>query len=398
MTVKTPITGEAWKEALDKSLVFLRAHAGFLFCAYPDADAVGSMLALALYLQRLGKQTWLVRPGPLHENVDFLEAILNHNRITILDSPQSIQNAAPQVEALVFCDTANRQLVPFFSELDRLFLQKGRPVLELDHHFGTDSAAVARHGIHLFRQANATTEIAAELLERYHRKTPGTPNPFEQRNIVISLLTGLITDTGGGNIPIRPEDYRFWNHRLGELLRRQTHPGPHPGNAAPQFSSPADIRKFLTRLSEEQTECVEALKRRIRHQSGIGVLNLLDSVRPTLEGPCRTQDPVWFTHILDTMANLVTEEAGQVGLLFYSDKTAAGEDCIYLKMRRTLGCPLDLRETESAVQAAFGEHHLGGGGHPGAVSYRIRPLPEPKFLEGIERLTAYLSSRLDGAD
>jgi len=396
MTSKTPITGEAWQRALEESVAFLHRHSGFLFCAYPDADAVGSMLSLALYLQRLGKQAWLVRPGPLHGKVEFLEDILNHNRIAILDSPAAIRQAAPEVEGVVFCDTATHKLVPFFSELAGLFIETGRPVLEIDHHFGTDSAAVAGHGLHLFRQANATTEIAAELLEAYFNTHPGSPNPFEQRNIVVSLLTGLITDTGGGNIPTRRDDYEFWNRRLGGLLKMQTRLNQATDSAAPQFTSPEDIRRFLIQLSGEQACCVEALKRRIVSENGVGFLNLLDSALPAVEGPCRTRDAVWFNHIRDTMANVVTDVAGQVGLLFYSDKTADGKDCLYIKIRRTLDCSFDLRETEGPIQAAFGQdHHLGGGGHPGAVSFRIRPLSDDAFLNGVERLTGFLRSRVN---
>ena len=50
MTPKTPITGEAWNRTPQEGVAFFHRHSGFLFCAYPDADAVGSMLSLALYL------------------------------------------------------------------------------------------------------------------------------------------------------------------------------------------------------------------------------------------------------------------------------------------------------------------------------------------------------------
>ncbi len=385
MIAKHPVTGEAWEQALIESVGFLNRHSSFLFCGYPDADALGSMLSLALHLKSLGKRTYVVWPGPVMGKTDFLETILHHNRLPLLKTSEEIRSASEHIDAVIVCDTANRKLVPLFTELKPQIQQRNWPLLELDHHFGTDSEPIATDGLHLFRQANATTEIAAQLLRAFAQSTDHSPDPFDQRNIVVCLLTGMIADTGGGNACIHPEDYEYWTRQLGRRLKRHTRTLASEERDAPQFASPEEIWEFLVQLSDEEKRCVEHLQKRIDHADGVGALNLLESTLSGIESARAVNRASW-AQVFETMANAVPEIAGSFGLMFFQDTTAENEDCYTIKIRRATSCSIDLRETEPNIQSAFGpDTVLGGGGHPGAVSFRIRRIDEASFLEGIER-------------
>ncbi len=396
MKKKHAVSSENWKPALHQGAVFLRRHSGFVFCGYPDADALGSMLSLALYLKDLGKRVYIVWPGPLIGKTDFLEDILMHNRVPLLDTAERVRECSGKIDALVVCDTANRKLVPLFSELRQYFLDREFPVLEIDHHFGTDSAPICPNGLHLFRQANSTTEITAEILSAYFETDADAPDPFEQRNILVSLLTGLIADTGGGNASIRRQDYDFWVKRLGDRLNqftRATEEEEFPDS--PYFASPLEIKTFLAKLSDAEKLGVEQLQERIVHEGGVGVLNLLESIRTELVASLQL-NPAGWAQILETMANAIPEVAGAVGIVFFEDKTAEGEECYFIKLRRAQESLIDLRETESDIRASFEDGSvLGGGGHPNAVSYRIRLLPEDQFLTGIDTLATHLRRRYE---
>ncbi len=393
MIPKSPVTLEDWPSALAQGADFLLRHEGFLLAGYPDADALGTMLSLALYLKTLGKRPYIVWPGPLIGKTDFLEDILQHNRVPLVARAEGVAAFTGRVEALIFCDTANSKLVPFYRELETTFLHPGRPVLELDHHFGTDSEPIHSRGLHLFRRSNSTTEIAAELLEACFRRRDAAPDPFEQRNIVVSLLTGLIADTGGGNASVERKDYEYWIRRLGERLTLNTRP-PHPEREAesPHFTSPDEIRQFLSRLSDIEKQGVTLLQEKIVQDKSVGRLDLLDATRLELMQRLRLNPTAW-AQILETMANAIPEIAGGLGFLYFKDKTAEGEDCYYIKMRRAQETEFDLRETGEDVREAFGpDQVLGGGGHPCAVSFRIRLMGEAEFLRGIETLTQRLRS------
>ena len=383
---KTPVTAESWPSALNGAVGFLQRHEGFLLAGYPDADALGSMLSLALYLKALGKRPYIVWPGPLIGKTGFLEDILQHNRVPLVAGLHKVAGFTGRVDALIFCDTANRKLVPFYKEIHRTFLEgNAKPVLELDHHFGTDSEPIHEHGLHLFRPSNATAEIAAEVLEACFRHNSGGPDPFAQRNIVISLLTGLIADTGGGRAPMQRGDYEYWVQRLGGRLTANTHE-KEDDPESPHFSNPDEIRGFLAQLSDVEKAGVARLQEKIVRAGDVAWLDLLMDNRRELVESLKLNPTAW-AQILETMANAVPEVAGRIGLLFYRDESAEGGECFYIKMRRAQEEQCDLREAEGAIHRAFGaDRVLGGGGHPGAVSFRIRLMDEAQFLEGIERL------------
>ncbi len=381
--MKVPISGKHWRDNRDRALAVFREKRHFLFSAYPDADALGTMLALALYLRLLDKKATLFLPSPVKNHLQFMKEIMQYNDITVIEDETGLASLQNEVDTVVFCDTANARLVPLFSTFQQCFLNREVPTIEIDHHFGNDSAAITESGIHLFRPANASTEIAAELLENMHQLHPDLPAPFEQRNIVISLLMGILTDTFGGRAVPLQKDYDHWHRLLGEKLKEGT-----PANAEGiakngkkfLFRHPQEILDHINQLNAGQEQCVEELKTRIVRHGGIGELNLLDSSLKELSPGTGKSGNGDFFQLWNAMANVVPQAGGQVGLFYFNGKNAEGRDCIFLKIRRAFGFDrYDLRDVESALKTAFGNHYLGGGGHARAVSFRIHPVSDEEF-------------------
>lgn len=399
INLKVPISGERWRENRDRAIARFRQNRHFLFSAYPDADALGTMLALALYLRLLNKKATLLFPGPIKANLQFMKDIIRYNNITVVEDAAELVSLQDEVDTVVFCDTAHARLVPLFSTVQDCFLSRGVPSIEIDHHFGTDSAAITGQGVHLFRKANASAEIAAELLQGLHRLQPDLPAPFEQRNIVISLLMGMLTDTFGGRaVPLR-EDYDYWSRLLGDSLRKGTpavkesSPGNGPNHL---FRSPQEILTHLNRLSPEQEQYVAALKRRIVHHRGVGELNLFDSSLTGLSDELIQSGHAEFFQIWNAMANIVPQAGGKVGLFYFNGANAEGQPCLFLKIRWAFGFDgFDLRETEPVLKSVFENHYLGGGGHTGAVSFRILPMAEPEFRSKVGSLVSFLESQIN---
>jgi len=397
--LKVPISGERWRDRRDRALAVLHEKRHFLFSAYPDADALGTMLALALYLRLLDKKATLFLPSPVKNHLQFMKEIIQYNDIAIIEDEAGLVAIQNEVDAVVFCDTANVRLVASFSIFQQYFLDRKVSTIEIDHHFGNDSAAITEFGIHLFRPANASTEIAAELLQGMHQLNPDLPEPFEQRNIVVSLLMGLLTDTFGGRAVPLSEDYDYWNRLLSRKLKEGT-PEKAEGLAKAGdsllFRSPQEILDHLNQLSAEQELCIEELKTRIvRHEEGIGELNLLDSSLKQLSQGTGKGGNGDFFQLWNAMANVVPQAGGQVGLFYFNGKNAEGRDCIVFKIRRAFSFDrYDLRDTEAALQKAFGEHYLGGGGHAGAVSFRIHPMSDDEFLSRVAGFVANLKTQI----
>ena len=399
LNLKVPMSGERWRENRHLAIERFRQGRHFLFSAYPDADALGTMLALGLYLRLLGKKATLFFPSPLKANLQFMKDIIQYNNIAVVEDEAELKSLQNEVDTVVFCDTAHARLVPLLETFYDCFLNRGIPSIEIDHHFGTDSAAITETGVHLFRKANASTEIAAELLQGLHRSHPELPAPFEQRNIVISLLMGMLTDTFGGRaVPLR-EDYDHWSRLLGDCLKAKTQKDDENGSkngGKVLFRSSAEILAHLNGLNPEQERYVRELKQRIVRHRGVGELNLLDSSLAQISGrPLRSGHEEFF-QVWNAMANVVPKEGGKVGLFYFNGKNAEGRPCIFLKIRRAFDFSrFDLRECQPALQSAFGEHYLGGGGHAGAVSFRVLPMEESRFRWQAAAIVSFLEKHIN---
>ena len=400
MTQKHPISGDVWAGNIKRTVELIEEKENFLFCGDIDPDSVGSMMSLALYMRLMDKQASLVIAHALGENLDYLTEILDYNAIRILKTEADIEKVRKNVDVLIICDTANTKLVPFYSKLSETYLKAGLPVVEIDHHFGADSEEVTRDGIKLFRQANATTEIIGELLQSLMERNPETPNPFKQRNILIGLITGLLSDTVGGKVVPLQEDFDYWMKKLGNQLTKHTRwreakEGRSGDDPELKFDNPAKIRDYLSRLSKEQEVCLSALTSRVDVDSGLGILNVLNSTYDDVKDFCQPYATDWFADILGFLINRVPEKAGKVGVVCFHGKNAEGKDCIFIKLRRAVDYDgFDLRQVEEHIKEAYDGFYMGGGGHPGAVSFRVTPHEEGKFFTQLEPVMAFIRSHM----
>ena len=398
MSQKLPIVDEDWVGNIKRAVSLIGEKENFLFCGDIDPDSVGSMVSLALFLRLLDKQATIILPNGLSENLNYLTSILNHNSIRILKTENEIKNLRSNMEAVIICDTANAKLVPFYSVLLEEFVEKNVQVIEIDHHFGADSEAVTEGGIKLFREANATTEIIGELLQNLARKFPETVNPFSQRNILIGLITGLLGDTAGGKAILFKKDFDYWMEKLGGKLTqntrwRKTKDGRPGDDKSSKFETPEKIREYLDCLTIQQEEYLAVLMKRIDKQGGLGFLNLMSSAYEEVENICKPNDSDWFVDILGFLLNHVPEETGKVGVVCYNGKNAEGEDCIFIKLRRSTEYDgFDLRQVEDPIKRAFDGHYMGGGGHSGAASFRVAPHNEKEFLLRFQPVTDFIKS------
>ena len=391
MKEKIPISGTEWETNIATALDVIKKSEAFLFAGDLDGDSVGSMIALALYFRLLGKKTHIVLAEGLGDNLDFLQKIIKFNSLHTLSSIQDITGIRNHIDTVVFFDTANTKLVPLYSTIKEHILLKKPPVIEIDHHFGADSEEMTDYGIKLFRLANANTEIIAEILSLLSREYPDLSDPFSQRNILIALITGISWDTLGGHVVPYKEDYQHWITRLGTDLEDATWT---PSAAEPaetrkqKFGQPEDVIEYMNYLDAEKQGCIDSITARIRIDHGIASLNLLSSTYSEVQDVCRNYGSDWFDELRTFLLNIVPEKAGKIGIVYYEGQNTEGVDCIFIKARRAIGYKdFDLRRLEDDIRSAFSEEkYMGGGGHPGAVSFRVDHMPDPEFQSGLAKI------------
>ena len=400
MNEKKPLDGKVWRENLKKALDIINTSKSFLFSGDIDPDSVGSMLSLSLYLQQLGKKVFLILPENLGENLDFFEKIIEYNSIKTLRNKEQILTFKDAMETVIFCDTANIKLVPHYSFLAENILSNKPKVIEIDHHFGADSEELTDYGVKLFRKANANTEIIGKILLTYHQKYHEGPDPFDQRNIILGLITGILGDTVGGKVIPFKEDYDYWMDLLKERLQnitrwRESDEKRSIDRKNSKFVDPQQILEYLNRLTDEQEACFNLLNDRAILKGQISFLILFHSTQEDLADTCKPFGSDWFADIQNFLMNSVPEKSGCAGMIVFEGQNAEGENCFFIKLRRAVKFSgIDLRTAERKLKELFGDLYMGGGGHAGAASFRIHPLDEKVFLDKIETVFDFFNASL----
>jgi len=232
-------------------------------------------------------------------------------------------------------------------------------------------------------------------------KNPQGPNPFSQRNIILGLITGMLGDTVGGKVIPFKEDYDHWMEKLGGQLKeitrwRGTDDKRGEDCADSKFGDPKQILNYLNRLTEDQEVCFNLLNDRIEHKGKMGFLSLLPSTYQDVKGDCQAFDSDWFVDIMNFLVNSVPEKSGHAGVVVFEGKNAEGTECIFIKIRRAVDFSgVDLRTGEDLIKKLFGNLYMGGGGHAGAVSFRIHPLGEKELMQHLETLFGFFNDAIE---
>ena len=144
----------------------------------PDCDAVGSELAMAIILERVGKTVKIVNPSDLPPNLAFLDPQGKHDKLGTDTAAKSIESA----DVLIVLDTtAWAQL----GDMGEVIRTTGARKLVVDHHVSGDDL-----GAELFKdsQAEATGRLVVEAAEELGVEiTPDIARP---------LFAAIATDTG----------------------------------------------------------------------------------------------------------------------------------------------------------------------------------------------------------
>ena len=137
----------------------------------PDGDCVGSMLAIGLALEKMGKEVFFYNPDPVPSYLTFLPG---SSRIR-----QDLPN--PQPKTLMFVDCTDFQRV----NLSMSEISQESTVLNLDHHISNQFFG---HFNWVDAQASACAEIALTLINQLGVEI--------DRDMATNLYTAIVTDSG----------------------------------------------------------------------------------------------------------------------------------------------------------------------------------------------------------
>ena len=137
----------------------------------PDGDCIGSMLAIGLALEKMGKEVSFYNPDLLPSYLTFLSG----------SSRISQQLPYPQPQTLMFVDCTDLGRV----KLSRSEISEEGTVLNLDHHISND---LFGHLNWVDAQASSCGELAFALIDKLGVKI--------DNDIATNLYTAIVMDTG----------------------------------------------------------------------------------------------------------------------------------------------------------------------------------------------------------
>ena len=361
----------------------------FFFYFSSDFDSVCSSLSFALYLRRIGKNALIYFPQDKDKSSDFLFKIADYNKILIIfDLNDLIVELSSKEYVFAIFDTPNKSLLPDFDAINTIFNSyQNKESIEIDHHFGNDSEQIYPDSVSLFKNANSCCDIVADFLWICQTKSLPILSDTEDyflRNIVLTLLTGICSDTQLGKFcPFSNE--RNWFEILTQRLDLLT------WKNTDNLRTPNEIFEVITKVNKSKDLVFEKVMNNFKTKKGLGAL-----VFPKVEKDenllseenlfCSLED------VSDDLVNLLPEKAGKVGIFAYFDSK---KEKYMIKIRRSASFQgLDLRNLDKLIMDLFDNNFCGGGGHPGAVSFRVAGVMEyEEFQNKVETLFFQMSEK-----
>ncbi|MDP4158619.1 MAG: bifunctional oligoribonuclease/PAP phosphatase NrnA [Bacillota bacterium] len=137
----------------------------------PDGDCIGSILAIGLALEKMGKEVFFYNPDPVPDNLRFLPAA---SRIS-----QELPDSSQQTWMFVDCTDFQRV------NLAASQISSESTVLNLDHHISNQFFGDLNW---VDPQACACGELAVTLINKLGIEI--------ERDMAINLYTAIVTDSG----------------------------------------------------------------------------------------------------------------------------------------------------------------------------------------------------------
>lgn len=300
--------------------------------AEPDGDAVGSLLALGLALEKIGKRTTLFNASAIPAVYQFLTGVARITRC--LPPPEGCDAAV-----ILDCGDLSR-IGPDWPEVARIPV-----IINIDHHITNTRFG---HAQVIDGDACATAEIV-------HRLIPLLGVEFDP-DIATAVYTGILTDTGS---------FRFSNTNAAAfaISREMTERGADPYHVARHvFGSYSLGRIKLLNLALNSIE--------ISPNSKLSIMTITRGM--LAETGTQAED-------IDGLINYARRiEAVKVAALIQEqsngETTAGGRTRFHVSLR-----------SDGTVDVAAWAGEFGGGGHMSAAGFQV----ESTLVEIKARLTGW---------
>jgi nanoRNase/pAp phosphatase (c-di-AMP/oligoRNAs hydrolase) len=361
---------------IDNILGAMLNYRSFLILGHqnPDEDCIASMVAFAILLGKFDRKAGICLGGKVHEHFQYLLNICKYNAITLYESCDQFDGS---FDAIVVCDTPKPSMMEKNAFVEAMLKSPDVLKIEIDHHIGSDSSYIGDEGYCLVTEATSSSELILYLILKIAKKE-GILREYQikdllSRNLVLALLSGIIGDTNMGQfLKSRREKryYRLFSTMLNNILRVTT-------VRETNFANMDQVYQELQRLSGNEDRCYRYLMERRRFSTSIGYV-ALDQVESRELQTHVDEDTL--VSVSRAVANELAEKSKKLSLVAYYDRPEVS-DLVQFRVRRSGSYRgYDLRDMLELFSIE------NGGGHEGAIGFRLRKDSIKDYRDYVNRL------------
>jgi len=366
---KNRIVGRIGDTFLERDTFLLLGHKD------PETDCIASLVSLALLINNFHKEITIYLSNPPAAHFTYLLAICKYSGISVVHG--KLPKAA-SFSTVVLLDTAKSAMLTVNDEITALLKDDAVRKIEIDHHLGSDSWYSGDEGYCLVSEACSTCELIGYLLLKLVSRKDKYKKLTLSRNLVLAILTGIVGDSQMGKyLKTRREKlyYRLFIKLFDEVMGEKS-----PGSKS--LSSMDAVFDVIQNFSVREKHCFDAMMELKHTEKSIHYVPL---GAPKSKELFASYGSELIVNVSKAVVDKLAETCGKLGLVAYYDDPSLS-DFVQFRLRRSAQClNVDLRSVLAELKIE------NGGGHPGAVGFRVKK----KEIPDIELYTAKLVSRIE---
>ena len=342
----------------------VKKYRSFLILGHesPDEDCYASTVAGALLLRKFNKHVSIFLESVPPENLKFLSSICKYNKINVYyGTMPNIRS----VEVVCVLDVPKPNMIAVNGCIGNFLTNPSIPKIEIDHHFGSDAAYIGDPNYCLVLYASSTCEILCricyklathpEIRQRY------SIEELYSRNLVLTLLTGMLGDAKMGNYISNPHDkevFEYFSKHLNLMLRIST----HSEGRTKKIESMERLLDVMETTDAETEKIYHSIIDRAEYTGNIGTIILSEDESNAF---FESIEYAQFTGMIKVATNAIAEKAGGIGISAYYDSPDKSNK---------IQCRIRVSEAMRGINLHPILTHFkitDGGGHPGAIAFRL---------------------------
>ncbi|MGP1577778.1 MAG: DHH family phosphoesterase [Treponema sp.] len=363
-------------------------HQSFLVVGHhlPDEDCYASLVSCALILRKFNKEVTVFLEVPPPEHLKFLTSICGYNGISLYYSEMPAI-APPSVVFIL--DTPKPDMIAANGCVWDFLADEAIIKVELDHHFSSDAAYSAPPDYSLVIHASSTCEILCLMCYKISRR-PAVLQGYNidelySRNLVLTLLTGMLGDAKMGNYLANRRDqsiFKYFSTFLNRTLKLKTRYRLHTR----RINSIDGLLTVLGTTSEENKNLYTSIMNQAVYEEKIGTI-ILDKKQS--EELLSQVEPHHFVNMIKLATDAAAEYTHGIGISVYYDNPVPALCKVHCRIRAS--------EAVRGINLHSILTHFDitdGGGHPGAIAFRLPYAEISATVLFIEKVTAFIKDAI----